>query len=417
MFDSHETGGSAVILKDYFSRNRQYFTRKSAWVRGESQVSYELFDSRVNRLVNGFRSLGVTQGERVVVLAQNRIEYLELYGSAEKGGLIVVPVDEGAGAEVLNYIVRDVEARAIVVSTEYAERVEHLKGRFSEDTVLISVGERRDGFINYEHLLADATDREPDCEVRPGVPAYIFYGKVKSGPLRGAVITHGAHIENVRGISMELGLSYHDVCAVTIPMSDIIGKTIASLLFYRGCTGLLLERDSNQSGLFNWNAGGLKITATAGGVDTLGVVEQEARTNPFLSGLHTVCYSGGGPDAGLAQRFNALGVSLVRLLGRPEWGGAGFVVSRQEHRFPGTWCRDDNLVYCGMPLIGVKAAVRDYTGCSAPPGEVGELVISSECQMKEYWRRGSEGLVIRGGWMWTGESAVLDEQGRVYLVR
>ena len=52
-----------------------------------------------------------------------------------------------------------------------------------------------------------------------------------------------------------------------------------------------------------------------------------------------------------------------------------------------------------------------------PPGEVGELVIQGPQVMSGYWQQPEESaLVLRDGWLFTGDLAKMDESGYFYIV-
>ena len=73
----------------------------------------------------------------------------------------------------------------------------------------------------------------------------------------------------------------------------------------------------------------------------------------------------------------------------------------------------------GIPLPSTQAKVVDQeTGAGElPPGEVGELVIQGPQVMEGYWRNPEEtALVLRDGWLHTGDLARMDEDGYFYIV-
>jgi long-chain acyl-CoA synthetase len=73
----------------------------------------------------------------------------------------------------------------------------------------------------------------------------------------------------------------------------------------------------------------------------------------------------------------------------------------------------------GIPLPGTLAKVVDQeTGSrEMPPGEVGELIIQGPQVMSGYWRTPREtAMVLRDGWLYTGDLARMDEDGYFYIV-
>jgi long-chain acyl-CoA synthetase len=73
----------------------------------------------------------------------------------------------------------------------------------------------------------------------------------------------------------------------------------------------------------------------------------------------------------------------------------------------------------GMPLSSTQAKVVDQENGARelPAGEVGELVIQGPQVMEGYWRNPEEtALVLRDGWLHTGDLARMDEDGYFYIV-
>jgi long-chain acyl-CoA synthetase len=73
----------------------------------------------------------------------------------------------------------------------------------------------------------------------------------------------------------------------------------------------------------------------------------------------------------------------------------------------------------GLPLPGTHARVVDQeTGTrELPPGEVGELILQGPQVMRGYWQNPREtGIVLKDGWLYTGDLAKMDAQGYFYIV-
>ena len=83
----------------------------------DRSMSFCQWNTRACQLANALKGLGLGKGDRVAVLAYNRIEWVEIYVAAAKSGLIVVPVNfRLTGPEVI-YILEDCEAAALIVES------------------------------------------------------------------------------------------------------------------------------------------------------------------------------------------------------------------------------------------------------------------------------------------------------------
>lgn len=69
-----------MIIPDYVDRNAKFYPNKTAIkVVGDRSCTFSELKERVYRLANGLLQIGLNRGDRVVVLAENCLEYPEVY--------------------------------------------------------------------------------------------------------------------------------------------------------------------------------------------------------------------------------------------------------------------------------------------------------------------------------------------------
>src|SRR5678816_1719907 len=90
-------------------------------------LSFAAWDDRASRLANGLLGLGLQKGDRVVLLAYNCVEWMEIYVALARAGLVAVPVNFRLLAPESAYIAEHSEARAMIVQDDLRDRVEGLK--------------------------------------------------------------------------------------------------------------------------------------------------------------------------------------------------------------------------------------------------------------------------------------------------
>ncbi len=83
--------------------------------------SYKAFNARVNRLANGLADMGVGHGDRIAVLAENRIEYMEIAYAAAKTGAIICALNWRLAAGELTHCVNLVTPKLAFVSERFAK--------------------------------------------------------------------------------------------------------------------------------------------------------------------------------------------------------------------------------------------------------------------------------------------------------
>ncbi len=87
---------------------------------GERQT-YGALEAASNQVAHWFRGNGYMPGDSVVILCENSSRYYELVWGAHRAGLYYTPVSWHSTAEELSYIVKDSDARALLVSSRFSD--------------------------------------------------------------------------------------------------------------------------------------------------------------------------------------------------------------------------------------------------------------------------------------------------------
>src|SRR3989475_11358063 len=131
--------------------------------------------------------------------------------------------------------------------------------------------------------------------------------------------------------------------------------------------------------------------------------------------LRTVraCISGGAPLASAVRKrfIDMTGGNLVEGYGLTECSPVTHINPLKD-ALP----KESSI---GIPLSGTDAAIVDSDDPEKflPIGEVGELAIRGPQVMKGYWNRSEESeMVVRNGWLLTGDIARMDDDGYFYIV-
>ena len=81
-------------------------------------VSWAALDERTNRVAAGLVAAGIAEGDRIGILANNCIEYIELAIAGYKVGSVLVPLNVRLTAPELAYIIGDAGCRAVVADPD-----------------------------------------------------------------------------------------------------------------------------------------------------------------------------------------------------------------------------------------------------------------------------------------------------------
>lgn len=67
-------------------------------------LTFAAWQTRASQLANGLMALGLTKGDRVALLAYNRVEWMEMYAGLARAGLVAVPLNFRLMTAEIEYI-------------------------------------------------------------------------------------------------------------------------------------------------------------------------------------------------------------------------------------------------------------------------------------------------------------------------
>ncbi|MCC7216991.1 MAG: AMP-binding protein, partial [Burkholderiales bacterium] len=87
-------------------------------------LTFAQWNARACRLANALAGSGLRPGDRVGLLAYNRVEWMEIYVALAKAGLVAVPINFRLVAPEIRYIAEHSGAKALIVQDDLAPVVE-----------------------------------------------------------------------------------------------------------------------------------------------------------------------------------------------------------------------------------------------------------------------------------------------------
>ena len=155
------------------------------------RFTYAQLNARANRVVNWLRALGVEKGDRVSILANNGVIYLDLFYGLAKIGAIFAPFNWRLTARELAYIVTDCAPKVMVCGPEFVNTLNDLRGELRNAQRVSVEGAKIDGALEYEAELARASDAEPERPPLSDDDTYcILYTSGTTGRPKGAMLPH-----------------------------------------------------------------------------------------------------------------------------------------------------------------------------------------------------------------------------------
>ncbi len=156
-----------------------------------------------NRLANGLKSLGAVRSDRVGILLAQSAACALSHLAAYRAGLIAVPLFSLFGPEALEYRLSDSGARWLITDVEGLSKVVALRDRLPHLSGTIVVGGRaQNETIDFDSLLAKASDRFDAVDTAAEDPALIIYTSGTTGPPKGALHAHRVLLGHLPGVEM-----------------------------------------------------------------------------------------------------------------------------------------------------------------------------------------------------------------------
>ncbi len=198
-------------------------------------LSYRDLQERVEAASMGLLEMGLTAGDRVALLSENRPEWAIMDYACLTARCADVPVYPTLPAAQVAYILSDSGASAICVSSrEQLDKILEIRDQLPSLRHIIAFD--RDatgpGVISFEELLTkgrEARDRYPDhraeaLRVTPDDLATLIYTSGTTGKPKGVMLTHGNLTSNVVAGLEVLALREDDQCLSFLPLSHIFER-------------------------------------------------------------------------------------------------------------------------------------------------------------------------------------------------
>jgi acyl-CoA synthetase (AMP-forming)/AMP-acid ligase II len=137
-----------------------------------------------------------------------------------------------------------------------------------------------------------------------------------------------------------------------------------------------------------------------------------------LSSLRSITY-GAAPMAEdkIKEAIKVFGPVLSQGYGQVEAPMTICLLKREDHVSDGSPEQAKRLLSVGKPYPDVEVKIVDDDDNEMPTGEVGEIIVRSDHQMKGYWRNEEQTkIALKNGWVHTRDMGYMDELGYVYLV-
>ena len=387
---------------------------RAAYYRRE--ITWNVFNEKANRFANLLIERGIKKGEKVGILLMNCLEWLPIYFGILKTGALAVPLNFRYSADEIKYCVELAEIDILVFGPEFIGRVEEIADDISKGRLLYFVGDGCPGFAeDYNAHTANCSSQSPKIDVNDDDEAAIYFSSGRTGFPKAILHNHESLMHAAKAEQNHHGQTKDDVFLCIPPLyhtgakmhwfgSLLTGgkavllkgtspKTILQAVSEEHCTivwllvpwaqDLLLALDNKELDIADYDLDQWRLMHIGAQPVPPSLIKHWKEYFP-----HHQYDTNYGLSESIGPGCVHLGVDNIDKVGAI--GKAGY---------------------------GWEAKIIDEQGETVKQGETGELAVKGPGVMTCYYRDPkATAEVLHDGWLYTGDMAMEDEDGFIFLV-
>lgn len=387
---------------------------RAAYYRRE--ITWNVFNEKANRFANLLIERGIKKGEKVGILLMNCLEWLPIYFGILKTGALAVPLNFRYSADEIKYCVELAEIDILVFGPEFIGRVEEIADEISKGRLLYFVGDGCPGFAeDYNAHTANCSSQSPKIDVNDDDEAAIYFSSGTTGFPKAILHNHESLMHAAKAEQNHHGQTKDDVFLCIPPLyhtgakmhwfgSLLTGgkavllkgtspKTILQAVSEEHCTivwllvpwaqDLLLALDNKELDIADYDLDQWRLMHIGAQPVPPSLIKHWKEYFP-----HHQYDTNYGLSESIGPGCVHLGVDNIDKVGAI--GKAGY---------------------------GWEAKIIDEQGETVKQGETGELAVKGPGVMTCYYRDPkATAEVLHDGWLYTGDMAMEDEDGFIFLV-
>ncbi|RME74598.1 MAG: long-chain fatty acid--CoA ligase [Planctomycetota bacterium] len=424
-------------------------------------MTYAEFAELVDAFRGALAALGVGRGDRVAVIANNRVEWAVAAYATYGLGAFYVPMYEAQLPKDWRYIIEDSEAKVVLVANEAIyEQVRAFTDEIAtlEHVLCFDAPPERD-YSYHAHLERGRNSPTERVYPEPDEIAGLIYTSGTTGKPKGVVLTHGNFTSNINAVHDVFPLGSSDVSLSFLPWAHSFGQTCELHCMLSLGAGMGLA-ESVQTLMVNFGEvrptvlfsvprifnriydglqkkmdeeGGLKKALFDRGIAVAQQrrrLEEQGRRSLWLDlqysffdklvfskirdrlgGRLKYAFSGGAALAReVAEFIDDVGIVVYEGYGLSETSPI-VTCNRPGARKIGS---------VGPPIPGVRVLILDENNREQPPETDGEVCVIGPNVMKGYWKRPEETAEVIFDYQGercfrTGDMGRLDRDGFLYI--
>lgn len=380
------------------------------------ELTWKEFDRKANRFANLLLSRGIKKGDKVAILLMNCLEWLPIYFGALRAGALAVPLNYRYTADEIKYCVELAEADVLIFGPEFIGRVEEICDRLPGIQQTFYVGENCPSFAeSYDKLVTYCSTKNPGIELTDEDYAAIYFSSGTTGFPKAILHKHKSLMHSALTEQNHHGQTRDDVFLLIPPLYHTGAKMHWFGSLISGSKAVLLKgikpewiikAVSDEKCTIVW-------LLVPWAQDILDAIERgDIDLKDYELSQWRLMHIGAQPvPPSLIKRWKKYfpNHQYDTNYGLSESIGPGCVHLGVENIH--------KVGAIGKAGYGWQVKICDPNGNTVERGEVGELAVKGDGVMTCYYNdEKATNEVLKDGWLFTGDMAMEDEDGFIFLV-
>lgn len=350
--------------------------------------------------------MGLRQGDRIAVMAENCLEYIALFAAAQKTGLILVPLNYRLTARETEYLLNDAQAAMMVYDQNYSSKLTDsiTFNRISHRLTLDELSRRCDTILSQESFI-----EFENIPFEEDHPLFIIYTSGTTAFPKGSVYTHKMLLWNAINTEIRLDITGSDRsinCAP--PFHTGSWNVLMTPFFLHGAYTLLMRNFQPDAVLKAIEQENMTIFWAVPTMLRM-LTESTAFDTTRLDSLRYIIVGGEAMPIPLIDLWHSRGIAIRQGYGLTEVGPN---VTSLNHTDA---IRKQGSI--GTPNFFYRVKIIDSSHREVIGEGTGELLLKGPNVTPGYWNNPSATAeAIRDGWFHTGDMVRRDEDGFLFVV-
>jgi len=384
-----------------------------ALIDGARTRTYRELDRRASQLAGALVGLGLSPGERVSIVQENRIEYVEMAMAIARAGGVLVPLLGALTEREHRFMVEDADVRYVVaLGVESVGRA--LAAVQESHAAPLALGDAED-VLDLAAMADEEADQFVAVDQAPNALAQILYTSGTTGNPKGVTHSYASVSAAMSAWATTFDVGPNDRVLGQLALSHFGGRGM-DVCWVAGAT-LVIQPAADPKAMLGAIAEH-EITMILA-IPTLlrMLLDHPDAAETDLSSLRIVMYAAAPTSPALVRAsLDRLGPVLHTGFGQTEAYGLNTFMGPEEH-IAALEAGGDRLVSVGRECAAfaqVRICAED--GSEVDRGEVGEICVCAPWATPGFWRRPElDRARLRDGWLRTGDLGRMDDEGYVFL--